>query len=170
MEIVGVKEQATCMERGDAQIDEKIDEHLIRTLFEVAEALNDPEYRDLRRAWRQPVDIPVQIYGHGPDGKPFYANGRATNVSDTGALLLVGVTLSCGDEILISRNKGSKEQKATVTRFGSRRDGLEEVGVAFGTRDEKFWKTRSGRRSDDRKPVGPPSARSRKAWKRQGAR
>ena len=157
------------MRRGDTQTDHEIDEHYIQTLFEVAAALNDPEHRDFRRAQRQPVDIPVRIYGHAPDGKPFYADGRAIDVSDTGALLLVGVTLSCGDEILISRNKGSKERKATVTRFGHRRDGVEEVGVSFSARDKEFWKTRDGHRNTDRRSAGPRSTKKRAAWKRLGA-
>lgn len=157
------------MQRGDAKIEQPVDEHHIRKLFEVAEALNDREYRDLRRAPRQPVDIPVWIYAHGPDGKPIYAEARALNVSETGALLLVGVTLSCGDEILISKERGSRERIATVARFGHRRGGLEEIGVAFSAREEEFWGARNGPAGEVRKAAGPASTRARKRWKRQGA-
>ena len=157
------------MLRGDAQIGCEVDEHHIQKLFEVAEALNDPEYRDLCRAPRQPVNIPVWIYGHGVDGKPFHAEARAVNVSDTGALLLIGVTLSCGDEILIRRATGSKERTGTVVRFAGRRGGIEEVGIAFSGRDAEFWKMGTGEPGDARIATGQASARKRKAWNRQGA-
>jgi len=169
MEIVEVKDQGICMLRADAQIDCEVDEHHLVKLFEVAEALNDPEYRDLRRAPRQPVDIRVWIYGHGVDGKPFHAEARTVNVSDTGALLLIGVTLSCGDEILIRHTTGSKERKGTIVRFAGRRGGLEEVGVAFSARDVEFWKTGGCERCDNGNIAGPQTPRKRRAWNRQGA-
>lgn len=155
---------------GTEDIDDDIVERQIRALFAVAEALHDPENRDLRRAPRQCVDIPVWIYGYRADGEPFYAEARALDVSKTGALLLVNVTLSCGDQILIANKKKSKELRATVTRFGGRREGWEEVGVTFEPPNERIathWNTsRAGGRSSH-KPVNPRGA---KKWKRERAR
>jgi hypothetical protein len=161
---VGVKEQECEM------ADDQTAEQQIRALFAVAEALHDPDARDLRRAPRQAVDVPVWIYGHGPDGNPFHAEARAVNVSMTGALLLVNSSLSCGDEILIADKKKSKQLIATVVRFGGRRDGLEEVGVSFQTADKASWRPGNIQRAAEPANVKRTSAKKVKTWKREGAR
>jgi hypothetical protein len=164
MPIVGVKAQ----ERDMA--DDQTAEQLIRALFAVAEALNDPDSRDLRRAPRHAVNVPVWIYGHGPDGNPFHAEARAVNVSMTGALLLVNSSLSCGDEILISDKKRSKQLIATVVRFGGSCEGLEEVGVSFHSADEASWRPGNIQRAAEPANTNRASAKKVKTWKREGAR
>jgi len=157
------------MRPGDAHSDDETVEQQIRALFAVAEALIDPDSRDLRRAPRHAVDAPVWIYGHGPDGTPFHSEARAVNVSMSGALLLVNSSLACGDEILISDKKQSKRLVATVVRFGGKRDGFEEVGVSFQSTDKASW--RPGNIQRAAAPAGSKraTAKKEKAWKREGA-
>ena len=142
----------------------------IRALFAVADALFDPANRELRRAPRQAVDVPVRIYGHGSDGKPFHADARAVSVSSSGALLLVNVTLSCGDEILITKRRKSNELLATVARIGRRRGEWEEVGVAFKTPDKSFCPPGTSERKAEHAVARPLSATNSNNWKRQRAR
>lgn len=112
----------------------------LRVLFEIATALQSPEYRDLRRAPRVPSDVVLGIYGHAPDGDSFYSAGRAINVSETGALILVEKAPSCGDQVLLVNQANSQEQLATVVRFAGKRNGLEGVGVAFTEANGAFWR------------------------------
>jgi hypothetical protein len=156
--------------RGDVPTAGETAEQQIRALFAVAEALNDPDNRDLRRSPRHAVNVPVWIYGHGPDGTPFHAEARAVNVSMTGALLLVNSSLSCGDEILISDKKKSKQLVATVVRFGISREGLEEVGVSFHISDKASWRPGNIQRAAEPANTKNASAKKRKTWKRKGAR
>lgn len=144
----------------------------IRALFAVAEVLHDPSTRDLRRAPRESVEIPLRIYGRGADGNAFYAEARTINVSETGALLLVNSTLSVGDQILITNRKNSKERLATVVRFGSRREGFEEVGVALQVPDAGFWNSLKARHAEETSNGNSPSSRRSKSetWIRLGAR
>lgn len=158
------------MQRRDARTGGGGVEQQIRALFAVAEALTDSDSRDLRRAPRHVVNVPVWIYGHGPDGNPFHAEARAVNVSLTGALLLVNSSLSCGDQILISDRKKSKELVATVVRFGGQRDGLEEVGVSFNSADKAAWRPGNIQRAAEPANSKEASAKKAQTWKREGAR
>lgn len=157
------------MPHSSVPTDERITQQ-IRALFAVADALFDPANRELRRAPRQAVDVPVRIYGHASDGKPFHAEARAVNVSSTGALLLVNVTLSCGDEILITKRRKSTELLATVARIGGRRGEWEEVGVAFKTPDTSFYSPKTAERNAAQADSLPLAAAGGNNWKRQRAR
>ena len=146
----------------------------LRVLFEIASTLSSPEHRDLRRSPRLPSDAILCIYGHAPGGEAFYTHGRAVNVSQTGALIMVANTLSCGDEILLVNQANSQEQLATVVRFAGKKDGFEQVGVAFAQTNSSFWKDKSAgspRKSRNDEPI-PDSNRSpkKKRWNRQGHR
>jgi hypothetical protein len=88
----------------------------------------------------------------------------------TGALLLVNSSLSCGDEILISDKKKSKQLLATVVRFGGKREGLEEVGVSFHSADKASWRPGNIQRAAEPANIKHASARKGKPWKREGAR
>lgn len=142
----------------------------IRALFAVADELFHPPNRELRRVPRYSVDVPVWIYGHGPDGKPFHAEARAVSVSSSGALLLVSVTLACGDEILITKHRKSIELPATVVRIGARRGESEEVGVSFKTPNHSFCRPGSAGREPARTGSRSLSLKGGNGWKRQRAR
>ena len=112
----------------------------LRVLFEIATALQSPENRDLRRSPRVPSDVVLGVYGHAPGGDSFFSAGRAVNISETGALILLEKPLSCGDQVLLVNQANSQEQLATVVRFAGKRNGIESVGVAFSEANGAFWR------------------------------
>lgn len=129
---------ATASKASPTQDQDVLDK--LRVLFEIAGELHSADRRELRRALRMESNAVVRIYWQLPEDTVFYATGRAVNASETGALLLVQSGLSCGDQIMLTNESNSLEQLATVVRFAGRRDGLDQVGVAFSEPNGAFWR------------------------------
>ena len=163
---------ATVSKASPAQDQDVLDK--LRVLFEIAGELHSADRRDLRRAPRMESNAGVRIYGHRDEDGTFYATGRAVNVSETGALLLVQSGLSCGDQIMLLNQSNSLEQLATVVRFAGKRDGLDQIGVVFSEPNGAFWRgsvrapefTPRNISRDSVTKVGAPKPK----WNRQGHR
>ena len=112
---------------------------------EVSLQLNAPaegavEVPDRRRSRRWLLDVPVYVYGRGPDKEPFHEEAHTLRVNANGALLLVGAPVKKGQTLLLTNRSTQKEQKCRVVFLSTRRAHAVEAGVAFPHTDPGFWK------------------------------
>jgi len=98
---------------------------------------------DRRRARRWSYDIPVYVYGHGPQEEPFHEEAHTLHVNANGALLLLSVPVEKGQKLLLTNGFTQQEQDCQVVFLGTRRSRTIEAGVAFPQTNPLFWQIRS---------------------------
>jgi hypothetical protein len=94
---------------------------------------------DERRSRRWELDVPLTIYGRGPNGAPFYQEAEAVNVSATGGLIVLRTPVHEGQDLLLINNWTSIEQICRVVRVRSRGAETYQVGVTFPSPNVDFW-------------------------------
>lgn len=99
-------------------------------------AMETPERR---RFARSEQDIPLTVYGRGPDGSPFYREADAVNTSADGGLLVLRAPVCEGQELLLINNRSLLEQLSLVVRVRSRDENTNEVAVTFRLPNPRFW-------------------------------
>jgi hypothetical protein len=98
---------------------------------------------DRRRARRWSYDIPVYVYGHGPQEEPFHEEAHTLHVNANGALLLLSVPVEKGQKLLLTNGFTQQEQDCQVVFLGTRRSRTIEAGVAFPQTNPLFWQIRT---------------------------
>jgi hypothetical protein len=98
---------------------------------------------DRRRARRWSFDIPVYVYGHGPNTEPFHEEAHTLHVNANGALLLLSVPVRNGQKLLLTNVLTQQEQDCRVVYLGTRRSRTIEAGIAFPETNPRFWHIRT---------------------------
>ena len=106
------------------------------------------EMPDRRRSRRWAFDVPVYVYGHGPEKEPFHEEAHTLNVSATGALLLLSVPVRKGQTLLLTNRMTEQEQDCRVVFLGKKRSRTVEAGVAFIDSNPDFWQLHSSPERD----------------------
>ena len=94
---------------------------------------------DRRRSPRWSFDIPVYVYGHGPNREPFHEEAHTLHVNANGALLLLSVPVQNGQRLLLTNGLTQQEQDCRVVFLGTRHSRTIETGVAFPETNPRFW-------------------------------
>jgi hypothetical protein len=97
------------------------------------------EVPDRRRSRRWSLDIPVYVYGHGPDQEPFHEEAHTLHVNANGGLLLLSLPVKKGQKLLLTSTLTEKEQDCRVVFLGTERSRTVEVGIAFPLANPQFW-------------------------------
>jgi hypothetical protein len=97
------------------------------------------EVPDRRRSRRWSLDIPVYIYGHGPDKEPFHEEAHTLHVNVNGGLLLLSLPVKKGQMLLLTNTLTQQEQDCRVVFLGTQRSRTVEVGIAFPLANPQFW-------------------------------
>jgi hypothetical protein len=100
------------------------------------DALETP---DRRRSRRWTLDVPVYVYGHGPNKDPFHEEAHTLHVNANGALLLLSVPVKKGQKLLLTNTLTQQEQDCRVVFLGTRRSRTVEAGIAFPETNPTFW-------------------------------
>src|ERR1700694_3299270 len=79
------------------------------------------EIPDRRRSRRLAFDIPVYVYGHGPEKEPFHEEAHTLKVNANGALLLLSVPVCKGQMLLLTNQLTQQEQECRVVFLGTKR-------------------------------------------------
>lgn len=110
-----------------------------------------------RRSERSPLALPVTVRGVSLDATPFQEETHTLSVSAHGALISLSNTVTLGQALFLRNPQTQEEVGAWVTRFGSPRGGLAQVGVELVQPDANFWlsRPRSNPAADggDRRPL-----------------
>jgi hypothetical protein len=81
----------------------------------------------------------IYIYGYGPTKNPFYEQARAINTTPQGALLTLGLPVSCGQKLLLLNGTGAEPVEAGVIRTRTLDAQLFEAEIAFTVPQPQFW-------------------------------
>ena len=95
---------------------------------------------DRRRSKRFEVLLPVFVYGHRSDAKPFFEETISLQVSAHGGLLVLATNVQVGQELILTRDCSQAVlQPCRVARLGYSTLLRTEVGVEFAQRAPEFW-------------------------------
>lgn len=92
-----------------------------------------------RRCLRVHLDIPIRVYGHGPNQKPFLEETRTLNVSVQGALITLTISVDRHQKLILTNSKTREEVECRVAHVGSTEMGRTEVGIEFISPSPRFW-------------------------------
>ena len=95
--------------------------------------------RQERRSPRLALSVPVLVYGHATDDKPFHDVTSTVSVSTHGALLLLDASVQRGQPILLANCKTQAEEQCRVVYVGPESEGKRAVGIAFRRSAVSFW-------------------------------
>jgi hypothetical protein len=100
---------------------------------------DEVELPDRRRSRRSSMDIPVYVYGYGPNQEPFHEEAHTLQVNANGALLLLSVPVRDGQELLLTNTFTQQEQDCRIVFLGTRHSRTIEAGIAFPETNPHFW-------------------------------
>ena len=95
---------------------------------------------DRRRSKRFEVLLPVFVYGHRSDAKPFFEETLSLQVSAHGGLLVLATNVQVGQDLILTRDcSEALLQPCRVARLGSSTLLRTEVAVEFAQPAPEFW-------------------------------
>ena len=92
-----------------------------------------------RRSSRVTIDIPVEVYGQGSDGKLFHEETRTQVVNAHGALVLLKTEVRVKQVLLVINKKTRRETQCRVAYRKELQKGRAEVGMEFLDPSPGFW-------------------------------
>jgi hypothetical protein len=99
-----------------------------------------------RRTPREHAPIPLFVYGHTPEGQPFYEEAFTSVVNVHGGSMRMQTAAQLGQRLLITNQKNECAQPCIVVFVGARLGGLADVAFSFTAAMPYFWQTlRNGR-------------------------
>jgi hypothetical protein len=100
-------------------------------------AVTGPQEQAQRRSWE--LGVPLTVYGRALSGTPFYQEVDTLDGDANGGLIVLGMPVCEGQDLLLINNWTAKEQKCYVVHVRNRDDETSEVSVAFASPDAEFW-------------------------------
>ncbi len=92
-----------------------------------------------RRSTRVTIDIPVEVYGQGPDGSIFHEESWTLLVNAHGALVTLATPVALEQMVLLVHEKTRNEMECRVAYRKEIEKGRAEVAVEFVTPSPRFW-------------------------------
>ncbi len=92
-----------------------------------------------RRSLRVHLEMPVFVYGHGPNDETFFEENKTVSVSACGALITLSAEVSRGQKLILGNPKTEQHVECRVIYVEVAQDGTAEVAIEFATPFEKFW-------------------------------
>ena len=125
--------------------------------LDTSDSLGEMELPDRRITPRRDLDIDLTVYGQSMH-ETFYEKARAISGNVNGGVIVLGVPVVEGQDVLLINNGTSMEQICSV--IGVRIVGIStcEVSVSFPVPNPDFWKgsgaAQAGGRMQDRAAGG----------------
>ena len=118
-----------------------------------------------RRSSRVTIDIPVEVYGQGSDGRVFHEETRTVAVNAHGALVLLAAGVGLKQKTLLLHKKTRDEIECRVTYRKETEKGPAEVAIEFTNPAPTFWgiafPPEDWNRAERKQPASlPPNRRS----------
>jgi hypothetical protein len=92
-----------------------------------------------RRSSRVAIDMPVEVFGQGVNGKIFREETRTMNVNAHGALLVLGSTIQIKPAVLLINKTTRLEVQCRVISLKETEKGRAELCVEFVMPQPRFW-------------------------------
>lgn len=93
-----------------------------------------------RRTPREHVPIPLFVYGHTPDGQPFYEEAFTSAVNVHGGSMRMQTAAQLGQRLLITNQENECALPCIVVFVGARLGGVTDVAFSFTAAMPYFWR------------------------------
>ena len=93
-----------------------------------------------RRTPRRPLPIPLFVYGHTPEGQPFYEETFTSAVNVHGGSMRMETSVQLGQRLLVTNQKNECAQPCIVVFVGTRLGGGVDVAFSFTAAMSYFWR------------------------------
>jgi hypothetical protein len=94
-----------------------------------------------RRTPRRHIPIPLFVYGHAPEGHPFYEETFTSTVNVHGGSMRLETSVQLGQRLLVTNEKNECAQPCIVVFVGTWLDGGVDVAFSFTAAMPYFWRT-----------------------------
>ncbi len=104
-----------------------------------AAGLCAPIRSERRRTPRDHTPIPLFVYGHKPDGQPFYEDSFTIAVNVHGGSMHLETSVQLGQRLLVTNQQNECTQPCIVVFVGARLAGGVDVAFSFTAAMPYFW-------------------------------
>ena len=101
--------------------------------------LYTPIRPERRRTPRRPLPIPLFVYGHTPEGHPFYEETFTSAVNVHGGSMRMEAAVQLGQRLLVVNEKNECALPCIVVFVGARLGGGVDVAFSFTAAMPYFW-------------------------------
>jgi hypothetical protein len=98
------------------------------------------DYAERRRTQRVQIAMPVLIRGKNGAQQAFEEDARTISINANGCMIMMGNSLSRGQELSIVNPKTAEELPCRVVFLGKKFDGKTETGLEFVEASPLFWR------------------------------
>jgi hypothetical protein len=103
-----------------------------------------------RRTPRKHIPIPLFVYGHTPEGHPFYEETFTNAVNGHGGSMRMEAGVQLGQRLLVTNQKNECALPCIVVFVGTRRGGGIDVAFSFTAARPYFWRNLGSGKCDGR--------------------
>lgn len=93
-----------------------------------------------RRTPRSHIPIPLFVYGHTPEGQPFYEEAFTSAVNVHGGSMRMEMAVQLGQRLLVTNQKNECELPCIIVFVGARLGGGTDVAFSFTAAMPYFWR------------------------------
>ena len=94
-----------------------------------------------RRTPRTHVPIPLFVYGHTPEGHPFYEDTSTIAINVHGGSMRMESSVQLGQRLLVTNQGNECAQPCIVVFVGARLGGTIDVAFSFTAAMPYFWRS-----------------------------
>ena len=103
-----------------------------------------------RRTPRNNVPVPLFVYGHTAEGRPFHERTFTSAVNVHGGAMRMETSVQLGQRLLVTNQKNDFAQPCVVVFVGARLGSSVEVAFSFTAAMPSFWQESGIRRASGR--------------------
>lgn len=97
------------------------------------------ERPERRRTARCNVQVPLFVYGHTPEGDPFYEDARTIAINAHGGLIFMPTIVRPGQRLLVTKEGDEQTKECVVLSVRARLAHGADVALEFPTPIPHFW-------------------------------
>ena len=102
-----------------------------------ASAIGSSERRMTRRIF---ADIPLFVYGHTPDGNPFYEQTCTIVINGNGGLISMTSSVQTGQILVLTNEGNGQTQQCVVVSVQTQQTQSSYIAVKFPSPTPQFWR------------------------------
>jgi general secretion pathway protein A len=88
------------------------------------------------------IELPLFVYGYGPDGSPFYEQALTIATNERGGLISLSSPVQLGQRLIITNKENECSQECVVEFLGARLARGVDVAFEFASPMPQFWRPR----------------------------
>jgi hypothetical protein len=100
-------------------------------------AISSSERRMTRRIF---ADIPLFVYGHTPDGGPFYEQTCTIVINENGGLISMTSSVQTGQILVVTNEGNGQTQQCVVVSVQSQHTHSSYIALKFPSPTPQFWR------------------------------